>query len=148
MYLYAKRISIDMHCPQPYVLPAPDGEADPVNLHICLRMKTKRILRGMSQERLAKALGISYQQLQRYESGKSRLPCSMMFRASLALDVPITYFFEGILDEPSLGAEQALDKATLLAIRDIQSLPDGDTRQSLLRLIADMARSVRPGQDH
>jgi transcriptional regulator with XRE-family HTH domain len=135
-----------MPCQQPSVLPVPDGGADWVNLHVCQRMRARRILRDMSQERLAKALGISYQQLQRYESGKSRLPCSMLYRAALALDVPITYFFEAILADRASGSEPGPDKAELLAARNIQRLPDGDMRQSLLNLIADLAGAPRTGK--
>jgi len=135
-----------MPCPQPSEMPVPDEGVDRVNVHVCQRMKAKRILRDMSQERLAKALGISYQQLQRYESGKSRLPCSMLYDAALALDVPVTYFFEGILADRATSAEPRLDKVALLAVRNIQSLPDGDVRHSLLSLIADLARAPRAGK--
>jgi transcriptional regulator with XRE-family HTH domain len=135
-----------MLCPLPSVLPVPDEGVDWVNLHVCQRMKARRILRDMSQERLAKALGISYQQLQRYESGKSRLSCSMLYRTALALDVPITYFFEAMLANHADGSEQGPDKAELLAARNIQRLPHGDMRQSLLNLIADLACAPRTGE--
>jgi transcriptional regulator with XRE-family HTH domain len=135
-----------MLCPLPSALPVSDEEVDWVNLHVCQRMKAKRILRDMSQERLAKALGISYQQLQRYESGKSRLACSMVYRAALALDVPITYFFDTIPANRGHGSEQEPDKAALLVARNIQRLPDGDMRQSLLHLIADLACAPRTGK--
>ena len=131
---------------QPSPLPAPDGGADWVNLHVCRRMKTQRILSNMSQERLAKALGISYQQLQRYESGKSRLPCSMLYRAALALEVPIVYFFETITDDRGGGSHHGLDKSALVAVKNIQSLPVGDIRQSLMRLIDDLAHSPHGGR--
>jgi transcriptional regulator with XRE-family HTH domain len=131
---------------QPSDLPALNGGVDWVNLHVCQRMKSKRILCKMSQEHLAKALGMSYQQLQRYESGKSRLPCSMLFRAAMALDVPISYFFEAFLDDRDLGSEQGLDKATLLAARNIQCLPNGKMRQSLLSLIAELAPVPQSGK--
>ena len=135
-----------MLCPLPSVQHVPDEDVDWVNLHVCQRMKAKRILRDMSQERLAKALGISYQQLQRYESGKSRLPCSMVYRAALALDVPITYFFDTMPADHGHGTEQGPGKAALLAARNIQRLPDGDMRQSLLNLIADLACAPRTGK--
>jgi transcriptional regulator with XRE-family HTH domain len=135
-----------MLSPLPSVLPVPDEEVDWDNLHICQRMKAQRVLRDMSQERLAKALGISYQQLQRYESGKSRLPGSMVYRAALALDVPITYFFEAIPAGHGDGSEQGPDKATLLVARNIQRLPDGDMRQALMNLIADLACAPRIGK--
>jgi transcriptional regulator with XRE-family HTH domain len=132
-----------MLCPPPAVLPVPNEDVDWVNLHVCQRVKAKRILRDMSQERLAKALGISYQQLQRYESGKSRLSCSMVYRAALVLDVPITFFFESLPASYGQNAEQEPDKAALLVARNIQRLPDGDMRQSLLNLVADLACAPR-----
>jgi transcriptional regulator with XRE-family HTH domain len=145
-YVDDKGISADMLCQQPSDMAAPDEGVDWVNLHVCQRMKARRILRDMSQERLAAALGISYQQLQRYESGKSRLPCSMLYRAALALDVPASYFFDAILADVPGSAEQGMDKATLLAVRNIQSLPDRGMRQSLLNLIADLARAPQAGK--
>ena len=129
-----------MLCQQPSILPAPGGGVDRINLYICRRMKAKRVLRSMSQERLGKALGISYQQLQRYESGKSRLPCSLLYQAALALEVPIAYFFEDIMIDRTVGAEPGLDKAALSAAGNIQRIPDGDMRKTLLGLIADLAR--------
>jgi transcriptional regulator with XRE-family HTH domain len=129
----------DMLSQQPSTLSAPGGRADGANLYICRRMKAKRILRDMSQERLARALGISYQQLQRYESGKSRLPCSLLHHAALALDVPVSYFFDGIPADRTAGAEPGLDKDALLAARNIHRMPEGDMRKALLRLIADLA---------
>jgi len=131
-----------MLCQQRSDPPAIVDGADEVNLYVCRRMKAKRILRSMSQERLAKALGISYQQLQRYESGKSRLSCSLLYRAALALDVPVAWFFEGILTDRTFGAEHGLDKAALSAAGNIQRVPDGDTRKALLRLIADLAHPL------
>jgi hypothetical protein len=73
----------------------------------------------------------------------------MLYRAALALDVPITYFFETILADRAGNAgagEQGLDKAALLAVRNIQNLPGGDMRQSLLNLIADLARTPKTGK--
>jgi transcriptional regulator with XRE-family HTH domain len=144
--VFDKGIFADMLCPQFSDLPAPDEGVDWVNLHVCQRMKARRILRDMSQERLAKALGMSYQQLQRYESGKSRLPCSMLYRAALALDVSISYFFEAILADRAGDPEPELDKAALLAVRNIQRLPEGDMRQSLLNLITDLASTPPTGK--
>ena len=58
----------------------------------------------MSQEHLAGTLGISYQQLQRYESGKGRLPSSLLYRVATTLQVPVSYFFEQLVDCDASGA--------------------------------------------
>ena len=142
----AARMLPAMFRQQLFLPPEPHGGADEVNLHVCRRMKAKRILRNMSQERLAKALGISYQQLQRYESGKSRLPSSLLYRAALALEVAAGYFFEGLPAGRAGCAEPGLDKAVLLVARDIQCMPDDDMRKALLDLIVSLATLFPAGR--
>ena len=121
---------------QPAVTPAPrEDRRDWVDLHVAHRLKAKRILENMSQERLARALGISYQQLQRYEAGKGRLTCSLVYRAAKALNVPVTYFFEQMPEGPSAVSDRQPDKATLSAVRNLQGIANPDTRDCLVRLI-------------
>lgn len=97
----------------------------------------------MSQERLADALGISYQQLQRYESGKGRLPSSMLYRAATTLQVSVGYFFEQLQDaDPWI--EPPVDKAILTIVRNLQDIPNPDTRQCLARLIDELCKPPVP----
>jgi transcriptional regulator with XRE-family HTH domain len=121
----------------------PEDKTDWVNMHVCRRLKTGRILKNMSQDRLAKAIGISYQQLQRYESGKSRLPCSLLYRAATALNAPVAWFFDDLLVEnDSADVRDGLagpDKQSLVAGQNIQAISSNETRLSLLRLIDDLA---------
>lgn len=93
----------------------------------------------MSQERLAGALGISYQQLQRYESGKGRLPSSMLYRAATALQVPVGYFFEQ-LDDSDQPVEPPVDKSVLTIVRNLQEISNPNTRQCLARLIDELRK--------
>lgn len=118
-----------------------DGDPDWVNLHVCRRLKAKRILRHMTQERLAAAMGISYQQLQRYESGKSRLTCSLLYRAALALNVPIGYFFASIPCGDNDGPDPVVEKTALLIGRTVQNIPDAKIQRSLLALVSTLARA-------
>jgi transcriptional regulator with XRE-family HTH domain len=131
---------------QPALLPEADDGTDRINQYVCRRLKTQRILHSMSQERLATALGISYQQLQRYESAKSRLPSSMLYRAALALGVPVGYFFDDITEDCGDVADRSPDKSALVAVRNLQRIPDGETRQSLVRLIDELAHQPRSGK--
>ena len=129
--------------PQSNDLTTADEGADWVNLHVCRRLKAKRILCHMSQERLAGHMGISYQQLQRYESGKSRLPCSLMYRAAVAMDVPVSYFFDTIQDNADDVKAIAADKATLRTVGAVQDIANTKLRHALLDLIGEISR----GQD-
>jgi transcriptional regulator with XRE-family HTH domain len=128
---------------QTCALPEPEESADQVNLTVCRRLKAKRILENMSQERLARGLGISYQQLQRYESGKSRLPSSMLYRAATVLGVPVGYFFGSRNDDARMLVDEGLDRSTVAAVRNLEAITDPAVRQSLLRLIDQLARGTR-----
>ena len=70
-------------------------EADPVDLHIGRRLRAARRRRGLSQVDLAKALGVVFQQVHRYESGLNRMSASTLWRAAGTLGVDISDFFPG-----------------------------------------------------
>jgi transcriptional regulator with XRE-family HTH domain len=70
-----------------------------VDVHVGSRVRMRRQLRGMSQEQLGKAIGLTFQQIQKYEHGTNRVSASRLYDMAEALDVPISYFFEEIPDE-------------------------------------------------
>ena len=72
---------------------------NPVDRHVGSRVRLRRKILNMSQESLGKALGVTFQQVQKYERGVNRIGASRLHAMSLVLDVPISYFFEG-MDEP------------------------------------------------
>jgi transcriptional regulator with XRE-family HTH domain len=69
---------------------------DPVDIHVGQRLRLARTMRGMSQEKLGEACGITFQQLQKYEKGNNRVSASMLHRMVRALDMPHSYFFDGL----------------------------------------------------
>lgn len=76
---------------------APDQrKADKVDLHVGKRTRKRRLEIGMSQERLAEILGITFQQVQKYEKGVNRIAASRLWYLANALDVPVGYFFKGL----------------------------------------------------
>lgn len=74
---------------------------DPVDVHVGKRLKLRRTLLGMSQERLGELLGITFQQVQKYERGANRMGSSRLFAIGLILDTPIAWFFEDMKDAPA-----------------------------------------------
>ena len=68
---------------------------NPVDKHVGSRMRTRRLLAGMSQEKLGDALGITFQQIQKYEKGTNRISASRLQQVSRVLGVPVEYFYEG-----------------------------------------------------
>jgi transcriptional regulator with XRE-family HTH domain len=70
------------------------GKPHPVDIHVGSRVRQRRTLLGMSQEKLGDAVGLTFQQIQKYERGANRIGCSRLYEFSKVLDVPVAYFFE------------------------------------------------------
>ncbi|MEM9972165.1 MAG: helix-turn-helix transcriptional regulator [Pseudomonadota bacterium] len=68
----------------------------PVDVHVGSRVKVRRTMIGMSQEKLGEALGLTFQQVQKYEKGTNRIGASRLFQIAKTLDVPISFLFEGV----------------------------------------------------
>jgi transcriptional regulator with XRE-family HTH domain len=76
----------------------PPGVANPVDVHVGGRVRLRRTLLGMSQEKLGDAVGLTFQQIQKYERGANRIGASRLYEFSRALDVPVSFFFDDIPD--------------------------------------------------
>jgi transcriptional regulator with XRE-family HTH domain len=68
---------------------------DPVDVHVGQRVRARRKMLGLSQTQLGKELGVTFQQVQKYERGTNRIGSSRLFKMAGTLDVPVAYFFEG-----------------------------------------------------
>ncbi len=72
-----------------------DNKSNPVDLHVGGRVRMRRKFLGLSQTDLADALGLTFQQVQKYERGSNRISASKLFEIARTLKVPVAYFFEG-----------------------------------------------------
>src|ERR1700681_831166 len=70
---------------------------NPVDVHVGSRVPLRRTLLGMSQEKLGDAIGLTFQQVQKYERGANRIGASRLFDLSRVLDVPVSFFFEDMV---------------------------------------------------
>lgn len=77
-------------------LTAEDDAPDPVDISVGGRLRQRRTLLGMSQEKLGRAVGLTFQQIQKYERGVNRIGASRLLQLSRVLGVPIAYFFEDV----------------------------------------------------
>ncbi|OAB57788.1 hypothetical protein AY599_14575 [Leptolyngbya valderiana BDU 20041] len=114
-------------------------EAD---MHIGARLRQLRRAHGLSQAKLGEMLGLSFQQVQKYERGINRIGSGRLWQVSQMLDVPITYFFEGLSErergEPSADAAAGsggLPRNTLRLARALNDMPEGDVKTGFLKLI-------------
>jgi transcriptional regulator with XRE-family HTH domain len=73
---------------------------NPVDAHVGSRVRLRRMLLGMSQERLGESMGLTFQQVQKYEKGVNRIGASRLFQISKILDIPVQFFFE---EAPNAG---------------------------------------------
>ena len=120
-------------------------------MHVGGRVRLRRTLLGMSQERLADALGLTFQQVQKYERGANRIGAGRLFDLSRALDVPVGYFFEevaqpgqepaaGLSEEPAPYGEDPMSRReTLLLVRAYYGIQDPAVRRRLLELMRALA---------
>lgn len=80
---------------------------NPIDIHVGGRVRMQRMLIGMSQEKLGEALGLTFQQVQKYEKGANRIGASRLFQISRVLSVPVEFFYDGLriddLQDPAAG---------------------------------------------
>ncbi len=75
------------------------GIPNPVDIHVGARVRLRRTLLGISQEKLGEAIGLTFQQVQKYERGTNRIGASRLWDLSRVLDVPIQFFYDDMTDE-------------------------------------------------
>jgi transcriptional regulator with XRE-family HTH domain len=120
-----------------------------VDAHVGSRIRLRRTMLGMSQEKLATALGLTFQQVQKYERGLNRVGASRLFDLGRVLDVPISFFFDDMPgglsasgsdgEAPEAGSGNALDRAeTLQLIRAYYRISDPGLRRRVLDLLKSM----------
>jgi transcriptional regulator with XRE-family HTH domain len=83
-----------------------EHRASPIDAHVGARVRLRRTLLGMSQEKLGDALGLTFQQVQKYERGVNRIGASRLFDLARLLDVPIGFFFDDL--PPEMGGNSAV----------------------------------------
>jgi transcriptional regulator with XRE-family HTH domain len=98
---------------------------NPIDKHVGSRVRMRRMMVGMSQEKLGDALGLTFQQVQKYEKGTNRIGASRLQQISHILQVPVAFFFEGAPNVPG-GTEENLNGAPSPAyVSDFLATSDG-----------------------
>ena len=119
------------------------------DVHIGRRLRQARLSRGLSQDMLGKKLGITYQQIQKYESGANRIGGSRLWDMCRLLDVPVGFFFEGLarVDDADLDQDEenveVLSRRCLTLAREIESIPDDAIKLRIAGLIKAIAHPDR-----
>ncbi|KPD12254.1 helix-turn-helix domain-containing protein [Phaeobacter sp. 11ANDIMAR09] len=121
--------------------------AHPVDVHVGKRIRHRRWLIGKTQQQLAEQVGIKFQQIQKYETGANRVSASRLWDISDAMDVPVSFFFEGLDEDAKSGEKSAVpddlmgDKEALDLVRSYYAIPENQRRRlfELARVLSDVA---------
>ena len=118
----------------------------PVDAHVGKRIRHRRWLIGMTQQQLAEQVGIKFQQIQKYETGANRVSASRLWDIAEALDISVSFFFEGISDAnlsdaEGLPSDLMGDKEALDLVRSYYSIPESRRRRlfELAQVLSDVA---------
>ncbi|MBT6095753.1 MAG: helix-turn-helix transcriptional regulator [Rhodospirillaceae bacterium] len=135
----------------------PPGVSNPVDVHVGNRLRQRRTLLGLSQEKLGEAVGLTFQQIQKYEKGANRIGASRLFQFSEVLDVEISYFFDemppeirtrrgayntGLKDQDQeiLQPNPMARRETLELVRYYYQITNPDVRKNVFELAKTLAR--------
>lgn len=120
---------------------------NPVDIHVGSRLRLRRTLLGMSQEKLGEAVSLTFQQIQKYERGANRMGSSRLYQMSQILDVPISFFFDDMNaaakasapgmseDIPAYKADQLTRRETLELVRAYYSIDNAHVRKRIFELV-------------
>lgn len=137
----------------------PKKQANPVDAQVGNRVRLRRMLIGMSQEKLGELLGLTFQQVQKYEKGVNRIGAGRLFHIAQILGVPIEYFYEGVVEQlPSPAKGFAEDAARPPVMEFLSSgeglqlslafmrISDAKVRKRVLELVKSLADSGEDDQ--
>lgn len=137
----------------------------PVDVYVGRRLRLRRLYLGMSQKSLARAIGLTFQQIQKYERGQNRISASRLFDLSRVLDVPVIFFFDDIpealaqlgptgRDEkpmvPSVilaRADSLAERETVEFVKSYNAIGDRNLRRSICKITEALAVDAERGID-
>lgn len=142
----------------------PSGKPNPIDVHVGARVRLRRTLLGMSQEKLGEAIGLTFQQVQKYERGANRIGASRLFDLSRVLDIPVSFFFDDMSEDVSLQsprmmvaglaeesdspleADPMTKRETLELVRAYYRITDPHVRKRVFDLAKALANASEPGE--
>ncbi len=129
-----------------------EGGPDPVDVHVGTRLRMLRKLKNFSQEKLAQALGLTFQQVQKYERADNRIGASRLYHIAEALGVQVSYFFEGfgksarapvyaLAEDGESGSEDVMQRSeTLKLVSLYYQIKDEATRKQILDMVKTLGK--------
>lgn len=100
-----------------------ERSANPIDVHVGARVRLRRLMLRMSQDKLGESLGVTFQQVQKYERGANRVSASRLWGMADVLEVPVQFFFEGLGERTAIEGFSDNDQTPL--VYDFINSPDG-----------------------
>jgi transcriptional regulator with XRE-family HTH domain len=126
------------------------GIPNPIDVHVGKRIRMRRLFLGMNQETLANALGLTFQQVQKYEGGANRVSASRLSAMADILGVPISFFFGDLQLDGSEGTpeerasrERMERPETIELVRLYYQIPDSRVRQQFLEMVKAVSETAK-----
>jgi len=130
---------------------------NPIDVHVGSRVRLRRTLLGLSQEKLGEAVGLTFQQIQKYEKGMNRIGSSRLYQFSQILDVPVSFFFDDMLahvadTQPGTATESEFERdplakrETLELVRSYYRISEPAVRKRVFELTKSIAASDHTGR--
>ncbi len=130
---------MDASATQPVKKAVPANRASSIDRHVGTRIRERRIMLGLSQQQMADMIGVTYQQAHKYERGINRISAGRLYEITRVLNVPITYFFEGLditEDDETLNPRQRM---CLELARNFASISNQRHQEALSQLARALA---------
>ena len=122
------------------------GKPHDVDIHVGGQLRLRRSALGLSQDQLGAAIGLSFQQVQKYERGANRIGASRLYEMSKVLHIPVSYFFEGFgglslaeEGDSSYQPDPVMKRETLELMRAYHQILDSKQRRKILKLVQALA---------
>jgi transcriptional regulator with XRE-family HTH domain len=135
-----------------------ERSAKPVDAHVGKRIRMRRVFLNISQEKLAELVGVTFQQIQKYERGANRIAASRLLEFSRALDVKVDFFYEGLPEvgskklrhglsdnaqQSQVADDRLYSKETLELMKIYYSVKNDRKRKELLKIIRSMVENIQ-----
>jgi len=135
----------DLHLADDSVVPKASPRANLADRHVGTRIRERRIMLGLSQQQLAVMIGVTYQQAHKYERGLNRISAGRLYDIAQVLNVPISWFFEGMEVEGSTGEMSTRQRMCLELARNfalIDNLKHQEALSQMARALAQVEASA------
>jgi transcriptional regulator with XRE-family HTH domain len=128
-----------MNMIEPQTRAIPANRANDIDRHVGIRIRERRVMLGLSQQQMADMIGVTYQQAHKYERGINRISAGRLYEISRVLNVPITFFYEGLDGQEDDGAVGQRQRMCLELARNFSAIGNEKHQEALSQLARALA---------